>query len=81
MFRGSAEAFASDSLALEAARSAIAQRFDQDVPPLGRAFFYLPFEHREALHDQDECMRLFGQWRDEPELVRHHDAARATAMS
>lgn len=76
MFRDSAKAFGSDSLALEAARGAVARHFDGDVPPLARAFFYLPFEHSEALLDQEECVRLFEQWRDEPELVRFCDAAR-----
>lgn len=77
MFRNSAKAFASDALALEAARGAVARHFDQDVPPLGRAFFYLPFEHSEALADQDESVRLFEQWPDEPELESFHNAARS----
>jgi uncharacterized protein (DUF924 family) len=80
MFRDSAKAFATDYLALEAARKAVAQRFDEEVPPLARAFFYLPFEHSEVLADQDECLRLFQQWRGEPQLagflahaVRHRE--------
>jgi uncharacterized protein (DUF924 family) len=52
MFRGTPRAFATDSLALEAARRAIAQRFDKDMLPVERMFLYLPFEHSENLADQ-----------------------------
>jgi uncharacterized protein (DUF924 family) len=69
MFRDTAKAFATDFLALEAARDAVAQRFDEEVPPLARAFFYLPFEHSEAMADQDECLRLFRKWLGEPQLT------------
>lgn len=75
MFRGTAQAFASDSLALAAARGAIVAGFDREVPPLARAFFYLPFEHSEDLADQDECVRLVEQWQ-EPELAPFADFAR-----
>jgi len=49
---------------------------DRDIPPLARAFFYLPFGHSEDLADQDQCARLLEQWRNEPELVRFADFAR-----
>jgi uncharacterized protein (DUF924 family) len=52
MFRGTPRAFATDSLALEAARRAVAQRFDKDMLPVERMFLYLPFEHSENLADQ-----------------------------
>jgi len=76
MFRGSPMSFESDPLAVVAAREAAARRFDKEVPPLGRAFFYLPFEHSEDLADQDECARLFAQWPDEPALATFNDYAR-----
>jgi uncharacterized protein (DUF924 family) len=59
MFRNSAQAFASDLLALTVARGAVAGGFDEEVPALARAFFYLPFAHSEDLADQDEAVRLF----------------------
>jgi uncharacterized protein (DUF924 family) len=59
LHRGSAEAFAADGKAREAARAAIARGFDQVVPPASRGFFYLPFEHAEDPADQDEAVRLF----------------------
>src|SRR5262245_49386346 len=51
MFRGKAQAFASDALARGVADRAIARRFDQTVPAAERTFFYLPFEHSESLAD------------------------------
>ena len=38
MFRGTARAFATDSLALEAARHAVAKGFDRAMRPVGRMF-------------------------------------------
>ena len=76
MFRGSAKAFASDALALAAARGAIGHGFDREVPPLARAFLYLPFAHSEALADQDEGVRLYGQWEGEPALRSYAEHAR-----
>jgi uncharacterized protein (DUF924 family) len=58
MFRGTARAFATDPLALEAARHALAQGFDRALLPVERLFVYLPFEHSEALADQDRSCEL-----------------------
>jgi uncharacterized protein (DUF924 family) len=58
MFRGAAEAFASDALARDIAKRAIAQRRDLEVPEAIRSFFYLPLTHSEDLADQEECVRL-----------------------
>jgi uncharacterized protein (DUF924 family) len=76
MFRGTSKAFASDHLALAAAQGGVARGFDREVPPLARAFYYLPFEHSENLADQDECARLLAQWHDVPELATFADYAR-----
>jgi uncharacterized protein (DUF924 family) len=76
MFRDTEKAFTSDFLALTAARGAVAQGFDRAVPPLARAFFYMPFEHSEELPNQDECVRLLEQWHEESELARFADFAR-----
>jgi uncharacterized protein (DUF924 family) len=76
MFRGTAKAFASDSLALSAARHAVTEGFDREVPTLARVFFYLPFEHSETVADQDHCVRLLEQWRDAPEMESFADYAR-----
>jgi uncharacterized protein (DUF924 family) len=58
IFRGSARAFAADPLAREVATRAIARGFDSQVAVAERGFFYLPFEHSEALADQERCVAL-----------------------
>lgn len=59
IFRHSGHAFATDALALHYARHAIDAGLDQQVEPELRAFFYLPFEHSEALADQHRSLELF----------------------
>lgn len=58
MFRGTAQAHATDGLARNAARMAVERDFDLEVPVGIRQFFYLPFMHSEDLADQDLCLRL-----------------------
>lgn len=58
MFRGTARAFATDGLALHTARLALAQGHDHQVETARRVFLYLPFEHSEALDDQDTSVAL-----------------------
>ena len=59
MFRGSPRAFATDRLALAAARHAIASGYDRDWLRVEKIFAYLPFEHSEDLADQELSMKLF----------------------
>lgn len=56
--RGSAHAFATDGLARLFATRAIDAGFDAKVDPRLRIFFYMPFEHSEALADQDRSIAL-----------------------
>ena len=58
MFRGAPRAFASDPLALQAARLAVERGYDQSRLPVERLFFYLPFEHSESLADQELACQL-----------------------
>lgn len=58
MFRGSAHAFDTDPLARAAADRAIASGFDLKTAMPERVFFYLPFEHSEALADQERSVTL-----------------------
>ncbi len=58
MFRGEGKAFASDAVALAAAKLAIARQWDMRIDPPARQFFYLPLMHSENLADQDRCVRL-----------------------
>jgi len=59
LFRGLARAFASDAKARAVAQRAIALGFDRTVTPIRRWFFYLPFEHSEAITDQELSLRLY----------------------
>ncbi|HZI03072.1 MAG TPA: DUF924 family protein [Archangium sp.] len=59
LFRDSARAYATDALALEVARHALARGLDVTLPPVWRWFFYLPFEHSEDIHDQRLAVSLF----------------------
>ena len=58
-FRGTARMFATDAKALVLADAAIGAGLDAEVEPALRAFLYLPFEHSEALADQDRALALF----------------------
>jgi len=61
MFRGKADAFATDAQARAVADRAVAQGFDLKIEPPLRQFFYLPFEHSENMTDQDRSLALFGE--------------------
>jgi uncharacterized protein (DUF924 family) len=58
VFRDSAHAFATDPLARAYADRAINAGFDLNVDPALRIFFCMPFEHSEALADQDRAVAL-----------------------
>ena len=46
-------------MALVAAKEAIATGLDLRLPFDHRAFLYMPFEHSEDMHDQEQCLALF----------------------
>jgi uncharacterized protein (DUF924 family) len=76
MFRGSAEQFATDELALGIARGAVAGGFDDQLEPRERGFLYMPFEHSEKLDDQKRALLLFTSLGDDKMLHYarlHHD--------
>ncbi|ETX29090.1 DUF924 family protein [Roseivivax isoporae] len=58
MFRGTARAFASDRIALAAAKQAVHRGWDLRIDEPARQFFYMPMMHSENLCDQDRCVRL-----------------------
>jgi uncharacterized protein (DUF924 family) len=79
MFRGRAEAFATDAMARAVAREAVARGFDLEVPEGVRSFFYLPFAHSEDIADQEHCVRLTRERLGEthfsyPYALKHRDA-------
>jgi uncharacterized protein (DUF924 family) len=58
MFRGEAKSFATDRVALAAAKAAISRGWDMKIDEPARQFFYLPLMHSECLVDQDRAVRL-----------------------
>ncbi|WP_050527336.1 DUF924 family protein [Pseudorhodobacter aquimaris] len=71
MFRGDPRAFATDTLARDAARRALAENWDLDAPTPERQFFYLPFEHSEDAADQALAVDCFTTRMDNPESALH----------
>ena len=70
MFRGDAEQFATDHLALAIAKGALDRGFDEKLAHDERKFLFMPFEHSEKLDDQNRAVLLFTQLGDE-EQVRY----------
>jgi uncharacterized protein (DUF924 family) len=64
MFRGHADQFATDHLALEIARRAVAREYDEQLEGFERNFLYMPFEHSEDLDDQNQAVLLQSQTGD-----------------
>lgn len=76
IFRDTPRAFATDPLALQAARQAVTQGFDRQLLPVQRWFVYLPFEHSEDLADQQRSLQLFQQLESDPASQNAIDYAR-----
>ncbi len=76
MFRGTARAYCTDALARNIARGAIAHGYDIQIGGAGRLFFYMPFQHSEAVDDQALSLSLFEGAGDEKalEFARQHHA-------
>jgi uncharacterized protein (DUF924 family) len=76
MFRGHADQFSTDPLALAIARGAVERGYDDGMTPGRRGFLYMPFEHSESLADQRQCLLLFTALGD-PEMLgyarKHYD--------
>ncbi|TAN54665.1 MAG: DUF924 domain-containing protein [Betaproteobacteria bacterium] len=71
-----ARAFATDALALAAARRAIDAGYDRELPEVARTFFYLPFEHSENFADQERSLQLFAGRPNEIWAVRHWEVVK-----
>jgi uncharacterized protein (DUF924 family) len=76
MFRGHADQFATDPLALGIAKAAIGKGFDDELPASERGFLYMPFQHSEQMDDQKRSLLLFTALGDPTNLEyakKHHD--------
>lgn len=59
VFRDLPRSFTQAHRALPYALTAIRKGFDREVPFARRFFFYMPLEHAEDIHLQNECIKLF----------------------
>ena len=76
MFRGHAEQFATDTLAMAIATGAVERDLDDQMSPPQRGFLYMPFQHSEDLDDQERSVALFTALGDEEQLKfakKHHE--------
>ena len=76
MFRGAAEQYSTDHLALQIARAAVDRGFDDQLEKDERTFLYMPFQHSEDLDDQRRSIALFTAMKDDYLLgfaQKHHD--------
>jgi uncharacterized protein (DUF924 family) len=76
MFRGDAQQFATDHLALAIAKAAVDKKYDEQLESKERAFLYMPFQHSEDLADQDRSLLLFTALGDDHQLKyanKHRD--------
>jgi uncharacterized protein (DUF924 family) len=64
VYRGTPLAFAGDHQALQAALDMVDAEQDLELPPLQRAFVYLPFEHAEDMAMQEQAVALFTRMED-----------------
>ena len=77
MFRGHADQFATDHLALAIAEEAVDRGLDDQLQSQHeRGFLYMPFQHSESLADQKRSMQLFTALGNDFQLgfaKKHHD--------
>jgi uncharacterized protein (DUF924 family) len=76
MFRGHADSFATDHLALAVAKEALDKGYDDQLSKEARIFLLMPFQHSEKLYDQERSLLEFTRLGD-PDPLRfaklHHD--------
>jgi len=68
MFRGHADQFSTDHLALAIATAAVDAGMDVELAHDERKFLYMPFEHSENLDDQNRAVLLFTQLGDDEQV-------------
>jgi uncharacterized protein (DUF924 family) len=76
MFRGHADQFSTDPLALAIAEGAVDLGHDDGMTPERRGFLYMPFQHSEDPRDQRRSLLLFTALGDREMLGyarKHHD--------
>jgi uncharacterized protein (DUF924 family) len=76
MFRGHADQYSTDHMALAIAKSAVERGYDDGMTPEQRTFLYMPFQHSEDVKDQVQSLLLFSAL-GHPRLLhfarKHHE--------
>lgn len=73
MFRGTAQAFATDDTALALAHAAIRRGLDAQIEQARRSFVYMPLMHSENLEDQKLCVEKFEALGGNPHALEHYE--------
>lgn len=76
MFRGLAEQYATDPLALAVAKAAVERGLDEQLGKAERGILYMPLQHSEDMDDQRRSLLLFTALGDDEQLGyarKHHD--------
>jgi uncharacterized protein (DUF924 family) len=76
MFRGHADQFMTDPLALAVAKGAVDRGYDGELSKDEKTFLYMPFQHSENLADQRRSLALFTALGDDDLLgyaKKHHE--------
>lgn len=76
IFRGKAESFAYDGIALALAKYLVRHELDMQLHPFERLWIYLPYMHSENLDHQRKCIALYEKTLAEDPLVKEHDIER-----
>ncbi len=61
MFRDTAEAFATDKLAVILVQEAVANQVDKELTPTQQSFLYMPLMHSESALIHETALELFSQ--------------------
>ena len=76
MFRGHADAYSTDTLALAITKAAVDKGLDDELAPKERGFLYMPLQHSENRDDQNQSVLLFTELGDPEQLSfakKHRD--------
>ena len=78
MYRDTPRMFATDHMALKAAKHAVAKHYDKVMSLHEKVFLYLPYEHSEDMADQETSLKLFAPTKDDDPTFynyarRHYD--------
>lgn len=72
LYQEDPRAYAQDGMALVLAQELVRAQWDQALPPVQRAFVYLPYMHSESLAIHEQALALF----DQPGLENNLDFER-----